>query len=1341
MKKRQALYILTPPLIILISIVTVWNLWAKKKTIDFIFSQIPKINTSQNFFDIKVTQLDISVLKLQLTAQDVTLTFKNDLSYLDQFSIDQIKLQADPFDLLIGQISASYLQIDQTKAELSEQAFNKLFKSENSNPNEINLDPLFKLLPSIPVQNLYLTRSDFSIKVPASEQHNLKSLKLRAEKIYLTNKLNSIDFSLSDTQLKAISNYKNIESSIDLFMDGNIDRANLKRTILGISKNQSVIQIELSSKKIKTILTNPQAQIEIKGQLQLEDASELGYLYKKDDSRWPKLYGKINIKSELKVSSINTNEGIISIDYNDVSVDALKFGNGNIQSKIKNSQFGINLLKIEHPSGSAELKNITIENKRPFNFKADLEVKDFSLSRFFDSLNLDNIPAHLDLNAQAECSGQIIDLKVMCKAALNARDIKINGDSKSNAFNIISLKTLRLDGDIYLNNKEMNYKASGQLVTSRFVAEGKIHFKEGYEVHAQSEYFDLSEIENLASLGLKGIISGNISSQGHTQKGVIDSELFIKSAILDNFYLGDVKGNLSYNDGLLSIQSINGQVTDSNYNGQIQIDMHQKLTFGSFQIAPLYVPDILSMIEEKWHLPIVASGSGSAKVQFSGPLDFWKLKLKLDLNLNKASLFNESFAQIKGQIDSNGEKMEFLNFNLHKPTGFITLSQSIDTKSNPELNLKINSTKLKVEDIDHLTQFYKNIEGDLNLEGSITGPLQNAKINTKSSVTQFELNGYKFGPSSMISELNKNFFSTEGNLLGDQIKTKLKIPFTPNENYDIKMNIEKATPFIALPFINLPLPNYGTTSNLDADIDLSTIGNNFNRLNGKINIKDFSLNRNLQTLKLTEPTEIIFNNHLISMTPLNLVGPNQTLSVKLIEVSDQPRFLIDGRLFLKPLQFLVPFTENFTGILEFKTQARFINDKIDFQGEGLINDATILAKGFPYPLTDISAFFNMSNSKIKFTELSALLNQTPIDGSGFVDIKGPKNIQVDIKASSGNLEIEFPKDIKTEGMAKLAFFGNWLPYTLQVDYNVMQGHIAMEFGKSGQDGNIVLAPSAFLPEDYLKKEAQGMILDTKANFQKGVTIKNSLIEGVLSGYINATGSPSSPVLEGQIRIQPGSKLIFKDKPFEIQSGDVRFTGSKEINPEIQVVANSRVSDYDIALNIRGPSKKLDIQATSQPQLSKNDIFSLLALGYTSSGADQSISNNNQNVSSEVQQKQTGLEVLSVLGNQSEFSKKIQTRLGVNVQLSPSIDSTRNIAVPKVIVSKKLGKKLTTSYARPLTGDRQNNEVKLQWMFRPDTSVILNYQNQPNIQENNILLNQSEDIGVGGIDIEYKKEFQ
>ena len=94
-----------------------------------------------------------------------------------------------------------------------------------------------------------------------------------------------------------------------------------------------------------------------------------------------------------------------------------------------------------------------------------------------------------------------------------------------------------------------------------------------------------------------------------------------------------------------------------------------------------------------------------------------------------------------------------------------------------------------------------------------------------------------------------------------------------------------------------------------------------------------------------------------------------------------------------------------------------------------------------------------------------------------------------------------------------------------------------------------------------------------------------------------------------------------------------------------------------------------------------------------------------------------------------------------MQLAPSVDSTRNIAVPKVVVSKNILKKLNASYARPLTGDNQNHEIKLHYLFNPNWSGILNYQNKETNDTDGTIQNLNQNEGILGGDFEYKKEFK
>lgn len=1338
MRKRQALWLLTPPLLIIIGLSALWNFWAKDKVISYVMSQIPTVNQMQNMVEIKVERLEISLLKLQARAVNIDLKFKNDLKYLDQASIENIKLQIDPFNLLVGQLSASYIQINAIKWQGDQTAFKKLFLSSSGPTPEINLEPVFKLLPEIPLQNVYIADSILGIEMPASPNHALQKLGAHISNLKITNKVKSIEVMTPKITFNATSD-KNVSTEVDLNLYARLDVNSIKKMNAEIIKNDSQINVSFSTDKIKTLLTHPEVQSTIKARLKLDELRNIAYIIKNTDSRIPQASGSVSFSTSGKTDGFNKNDGEIYFTYNDINIDALKFGSGEFRSKIKNNSLDIDNVKLEHPSGTATLNNITIENQAPYKFKTSIVVNQFDLQKLFLSLNLNEIPAYVDLKATATCEGQLSNFIADCSADINAEDVIVNADMKK-SMNIVTVKKMKAHADVTINTNEVIFGSAISMNNSSFAAKGRVGFSEGFNITCEGENFKLEDIDNLANLKLKGLTKGKLTTHGDSNFGVIEADLKMDKSGIDGFELGNVTTLMTYQAGTISLTQMIGNIGESLYRGSVDVDLNKSQTRGSFNFEKLKVTDALDMIEEKWHLPIDATGQGSATVAFNGPLDFWKLNLKVNAALAKGTLYGESYTKLNANLESDGNKLQFMPVRIMKTTGFVDIRDYIDTsKKEPVLNLSITSSGLRADDIDHITQFFRNVSGDVHINGKITGTLDNAKINTQNQLTNFQIENMKLPNSQLESELNKNFFSASGQIFGRQIQTEFKIPFAANESYAFKAKINDFQPMLLLPIIGLPLPKYDVKSSLSGNIDIQTKGNSFSHINGKATIDQFSLERGLQTLKLTGPSEMVFKDDLTNMTPMSFSGPDQNLSIKLKKQNGEQKIYINGRLFLKPIQFLAPFTESVSGIIEFVTYVQFKNGRPDFSGEGLINDASFSTSGFPYPISNTSAFFNLRDSKVELTEITGTINQARFYGEGTADIKGPQNVVANVNLETEEMELEFPKQIFTTGIAKINFAGNWLPYTLKIDYDVLQGLITKEFTGGSDDSASVLPPNSFLPISQLEGNSQGLLLDAHVKFSKGIIVKNSMLEGALTGFLNVAGSPSLPVYTGVINVQPGSKINFKDKPFEIQNGIVKFNGIKEMNPDVSVSANARVTDYDVNLTVNGPAKKLDIKATSQPALSENDIFSLLALGYTSSSTDQSVS---QNLSSDTQQKQTGLEVLSVIGNQSDFTKKIQSRLGLNVQLAPSVDSTRNIAVPKVIVSKKLGKKLNTSYSRSLTGDRQNNEVKLQWMFTPNSSAILNYQSQPNLQQDNsIIQNQDNEIGVGGIDYEFKKEFE
>ncbi len=58
---------------------------------------------------------------------------------------------------------------------------------------------------------------------------------------------------------------------------------------------------------------------------------------------------------------------------------------------------------------------------------------------------------------------------------------------------------------------------------------------------------------------------------------------------------------------------------------------------------------------------------------------------------------------------------------------------------------------------------------------------------------------------------------------------------------------------------------------------------------------------------------------------------------------------------------------------------------------------------------------------------------------------------------------------------------------------------------------------------------------------------------------------------------------------------------RRIDPYLDVLATSRIGEYDVSMQITGPVSNIAVRFSSTPRLSQNDLLSLVAFGVT--GAD------------------------------------------------------------------------------------------------------------------------------------------
>jgi hypothetical protein len=66
----------------------------------------------------------------------------------------------------------------------------------------------------------------------------------------------------------------------------------------------------------------------------------------------------------------------------------------------------------------------------------------------------------------------------------------------------------------------------------------------------------------------------------------------------------------------------------------------------------------------------------------------------------------------------------------------------------------------------------------------------------------------------------------------------------------------------------------------------------------------------------------------------------------------------------------------------------------------------------------------------------------------------------------------------------------------------------------------------------------------------------------------------------------------------VTSATVRFADPRRLDPYLDVVATSRIAEYDVTMQITGPVSSIAVRFSSTPRLAQNDLLSLVAFGVT-----------------------------------------------------------------------------------------------------------------------------------------------
>lgn len=1346
MMSKRALFILLPLFVSISSAVALY-FYVKPKIQSWLLSEVQYISDQKLPVQLKIEKIDWTLLFPSIQIYGVNVSSKpntdaNSIWNIPTARVEKVEATLDILRLIAGRLMVSSLVITEPKVEIDLDPYLK----DSSNKEPLPLKQLFELTNKFPISRFGIESAHILLK-----SKKLKAfLQLNASDLLIRNRLDKliIQLDLKDSVLniekKILSADKKTENlPVPFRIQG---EALMTENILDISSLKvglfnSTINIKGNLSNLPMIHLKPEGALDYELISQLEPLSHAIQQY----LSFPNLKGEIKSSGRLNLDSKSLTSGF-KFQGEQLKINQFDIGDIQFQAQIKNDELTIPLTRITNEAGLLDVKNISIAKNTDNNWflKSELESKMIDLNEMLSRLGLNSVPVEAFIRAKLNCQGPLWpELSVNCAGDSQIDQFEVRSGNNVKDI-IVMIDQGKLQGELNIKKTAVDYKTEITMgkdeTASKGFSSGEIVYDKGFKIKFDSDRFELSNIKHLAGLKLEGEGAVHGSTTGNSASATFEMLLDTQKVFFENFYLGNVSGMLEYEKGILNFSNLNGKINNSSYQGQVVVDLNQQHIKSQVEIPRFEINELLSTVSRRFVMPVEVTGLGRAKVQVDGPFQLGKLSYQLSAQMSHGSVASELFDQLDINLESNSGEMHIEKLQMSKNQSVLNMNGV--SHPDGQIDFKINGNNLPLEESENVSKLGSQITGLLDVETILKGFILNPDVHINGKVYDLSVEEQEFADSQFQLNINQEQIKGSVELFGNQVKSTFQLPLSEKNPFALKIQANQwsYTTLATLIGGGKLLSDY--QSSLSGDLDLHAESGGLWKSTGRGTIDNLLLQRGALKLQNPQPMKLAMNHGLISLEQFILQNDESTESKSYIKIlgkdfsADDLTVKLDSQLNLRLLQIFLPFLEELGGQARLNVDISQSLKKPEILGTANIENGFIKIKGFPHPFEKTAADVQFSQSKIMINSITGSLAGGSFEGDGDIAIEGPHNLPTQISAHLQNLNLNVPDKVRTSGDAELTFTGNWFPFTLAGSYNVQSGSFEKEFTEEASGINN-LKQSSYLPKMILQGAFEPILLDINILLQQPLRIKNSMMDGAVSGQLQVKGPPASPVLIGKLQAEKASKLIFRDKIFDIQSANIQFNNPQEINPELYIAANSRIVDYDINMLIQGTGKNPQVKLSSVPPLADPDIISLIALGMTTQ--------KNAEATSKQQQDNTSTSLNGIAAGvltQIEPVKKISQSTGVEIQVSSSYDDTKNVSRQKFTLSKKISDKVKAS-ATQIKGTTENTqEYALQYDLTRSVSIIGRLEDRKQGDNTSSLQNQNQqNESILGIDLEYKKEFK
>lgn len=814
---------------------------------------------------------------------------------------------------------------------------------------------------------------------------------------------------------------------------------------------------------------------------------------------------------------------------------------------------------------------------------------------------------------------------------------------------------------------------------------------------------------------LLSYIKGNLRFEGRAigknDNPEVSGDLRMVSGGIKGIPFDSLNSDITYTIRSLTVKSMNIRKDRARYevNGSILFKGAERIfSFNEpyFDINALITDGDTRALIRAFYKDMPVTGFVDGRLSFKGNDN--QYTGNGSLHIKEANILGEGFDRVDLETSFTEGGFDFPSIVLNK--GMSELVGVGGIYPNERFKLNLVSNKLRLEDIGSIKRY--NVTGMMdNVKINASGVLSNPMVDFSMTLNDGNLRGILIGDGMIKGMMKDKVIHLSADLFKDNVTIRGNVMLRNGQDsvWNLNMDFKKTDYGSMLKGLLKDIPE-DISLNLEGDMRLSGEGDKVSSMKTRFNLLSLSL----YDYNLTNRGDIILslNKGRLAIESLSLTGIDSDVSVTgMIDMGRGYDVRLKGRMDMAMLSLFVKKVPSLKGRGDYTIDITGDWKEPDISGEIGVRDVAVSIKDFPYTIGSVNGRLILKKDRVALESVrgSVAGGKVEVSGFGYLDRFSLKRLFLTLEFNG--ISISHLEGIRAVCDGRLFYDASQKGTIITGNIDIIKARYERRVEWKGwllglREKRIESTKQA----DFLKDASINIHLAGS----RDITINNNILNAPIEIDLTITGTIRRYGLIGSVKTVGGS-IYFRDNEFEIINGRVDFVGAQEIKPFLNIKAETFTGGYKIRLSLEGPLEKPSLSLFSEPPLSDNDIFTLLAVGRIGKGEKGFESG-----------LATG-EATAILtgGIEGLFGEELRGIMGIDrFEINPQTSSTGAVT-PKVTVGKRmLNDKLSVSYTTSI-GTTEESLIRLRY----------------NINKNISIVGTRDELGSVGGDINYRFEFK